>query len=767
MTPKLPWFGLLLLCLWGSRPAFSQNICLDFDGVDDYVHVNNLPLGNTDFTVEMWFASNTGNVQARELFSLDESGVIYYVYTNAGYLYMAVLSGAPSGAIQLSSQLVNDATWRHLAIVRQGNVIQPYLNGIPLAPVNLSLSFNSPEFRLSTDIGSNTSWWGYIDDVRVWNFAKTPQQVNEQKKCVPNEGTAGLQLYLTFDEGTPNGNNPPFTSDYSGNTNSAILYNFGLIPVTSPTIGQASNFVTSTAPMIYPALHDLKVKIKDYPYQNNLLTEICNGDPVHFSLTQSDTVPAPNPDVKVRWFYRDGGAAPVPLKGYPWLGYKFPVPTDSIDIDCANSTDGFVDRTFYAVSTVTDPVSGDSCDYKSDDYLLRICCPLSPATVTVFPSAICEGEQVSINVALNSPDPYVQNPGPLVTIDWFFNGNPLPAYQNQTSFSYLFSSPSNVGGVPTDFCFEARVSNCGSKSILARACITVDPQPVCGTIAGWPLPAPLNLTLVSTTPHLTYEICPGNDAQLGIDQPFLYCIPQWQFSFDQITWSSSLGMSNSVQNTNILPSYLWPPGATSIYYRIQCNPLSNPSGCDPCYSDMVEIRLQGAPPANSIVGQQQVCKGDLNTLSVANPNAAHTYTWLCDGLPVATGPTFSYTAVQSACYWVETSDGNCYVVESPQFCVEVCEVVPILSCPLTPNECACLGDPITLSACDSYSTCAGQNLQYTWYIDGVQQSSSACFITHTPPAVGATYRVEITDLTTGCTAATERTIVPCDKVGSE
>jgi hypothetical protein len=49
----------------------------------------------------------------------------------------------------------------------------------------------------------------------------------------------------------------------------------------------------------------------------------------------------------------------------------------------------------------------------------------------------------------------------------------------------------------------------------------------------------------------------------------------------------------------------------------------------------------------------------------------------------------------------------------------------------------------------------------------VQQSSGGCTITHTPAAAGATYRVEVTDLTTGCTAATERTIVPCDKVGSE
>ncbi|MBK6901472.1 MAG: hypothetical protein IPH04_01325 [Saprospirales bacterium] len=45
---------------------------------------------------------------------------------------------------------------------------------------------------------------------------------------------------------------------------------------------------------------------------------------------------------------------------------------------------------------------------------------------------------------------------------------------------------------------------------------------------------PANLTLIANTPWLTYEICPGDDASVGMDPsmpPFLNCNPQWQYSF--------------------------------------------------------------------------------------------------------------------------------------------------------------------------------------------------------------------------------------------
>ncbi|MFK7809307.1 MAG: hypothetical protein AB8F74_15995, partial [Saprospiraceae bacterium] len=484
------------------------------------------------------------------------------------------------------------------------------------------------------------------------------------------------------------------------------------------------------------------------------------GDPAHFTLLDNGIVPGPFSNIPVQWFY-DDGAGPVSLTSPPFSDFRFGIPQGEILYDCNNSTDGFVDRTFYAVSSVTAPGSTQACNYKSKDYDLRICCPISPATVSISPpDPLCEGETVTVNVCLNSPDLFVQTPGQYVDIEWYYDGTYI-GFTDQTCFNYTLTAPLVTS--PQSLCFEAEVSNCNGKIERFQSCLTVDPEPICGSIIGWPVASPMNITLVSTTPHLIYEICPENDAQVGQDptDPFIDCIPQWQYSYDCTTWFD-LGFSNTVQNTNVIPTSAWP--GNQIFYQVQCNPLSNPSGCDPCFSNKIEIRLPTPPIANSISGPNQVCNGDQNTLTVTTPDPTHTYTWFCNGLQVGTGTSYTYTANQSACYWLESTDGvGCYVVESPQYCVDVCDVKALLSCPLVPNDCACLGDPITLSACDSYSTCSPSNLSFTWYIDGVIQSNTACTITDTPPAGGATYKVEVIDLNTGCMGMTERTVVPCDK----
>ncbi|MFK7933110.1 MAG: LamG-like jellyroll fold domain-containing protein [Saprospiraceae bacterium] len=653
----------------------------------------------------------------------------------------------------------NDNSWHHLAVTKTATTLTFYIDcQVVGTPISLNTGFNFSNFHVGRQFTGAASpgmfWQGQQDDVRLWDFAKTQIQIDDEKHCVLSGQEKGLILYWNFDEGMAGGNNAGAVAvDSSPNGYDGTFNNFALL-------NNNSNYISSTAPLVYPNLNNLDLEIRDYPYRTNLLTEICPEEPAHFCLLKDGSTPGPYSNVLVDWFY-DDGVGEVALTSPPFSGFKYGVPAGEIKYDCSASTNGYVDRTYYAKSTVTEPSTGEVCVYKSEEYDLRICCPISSSTVSMTPSTpMCEFGTTQFTVCLNSPDPFVQTPGSFVDIEWYLDGNYL-GFTDQTCINYTLSG---IGGIttPLPFCFEARVSNCNGKTASFQACNTIDPDPVCGTIEALPQGSPMNLTLVATSPHLIYELCPEDDAQLGIIQPFQKCNPQWQYTFTPSTPNSwqSLGFTNSVQNTNILPTPAWT--GNSIFYRIECQTLSNPSGCDPCYSDMIEIRLATPPPANSITGNNQLCAGQSNTLSVANPNAAHTYTWYCDGLQVGTGTTYMYSAAQSACYWIESSDG-CYVVESPPYCVTVCQVIPSLTCPLPPNDCACLGDPITLSACNSSSTCSPANLQFTWYIDNVLQNNPGCTITHTPPAAGATYRVEIVDTVTGCTAFREKTIIPCDK----
>ena len=767
MKTNFQWLLLSLSILTTS--LYSQNVCLDFDGVDDYID-SPIPIGNNDFTTELWFRSMStdtdiscsGNFE--RLFSFGGPNTRFELGLCGGELniFWFETNNNQQGPTSCQAGLsYNDNLWHHIAVTRAAQTVTIYIDCVPIVcPLTVNSGFNMTTFRLGKWPGGGATpgelWLGQMDDVRIWNFAKTQVQIDAEKHCVLSGNETDLQLYYNFDEGIAGGANTGPILDTSPNGLNGVPNGFAFN-------GNSSNYINSTADLVYPNLNNTSIEIKDYPYQNALLTEICPEDPAHFSMLQNGAVPGPFNNVTVAWWYYDDVITNphVQLTSPPFTDFRFGVPSGNINYDCTADTDGFVNRTFYAISTVQSNSNNEICDYKSEEYDLRICCDISPATVDIIPpDPICDNEIVTVNVCLNSPDLFVQTPGPYVDIVWMVNGNPATSLNGQLCFSHIIFPP--YPSLPHDYCFKATVTNCNGKSASFQDCIRVDPEPICGTIDAMPLGSPQNLTLISTTPHLIYEICPGNDAILGIDAPFQSCNPQWQYSFDCNTWND-LGFSNSVQNTNIIPTSTWT--SSSIFYQIQCNPLSNPSGCDPCFSNKVEIRLKDQPIQNSVAGgTNQLCKGASNTLSVASQNPLHTYTWFCDGLQVATGPMFTYIADKSACYWFETYDG-CYAVESPPYCVEVCEVIPLMTCPLPPNECACLGVPITLDACASSSTCSNPtpNLQFTWFINNVQQPPSGCTITHTPPVAGATYRVEIVNTATGCVASTEKTVVPCDK----
>jgi hypothetical protein len=217
-----------------------------------------------------------------------------------------------------------------------------------------------------------------------------------------------------------------------------------------------------------------------------------------------------------------------------------------------------------------------------------------------------------------------------------------------------------------------------------------------------------------------------------------------------------LGTSNSSQNTNILPSYYWPTGQSQIFYRVKCAPESTPSGCEPCYSNIIRVILKSPPPLQSVTGVTPICKGNVITLSIPIVMTGTSYTWFHDGLQVGTGQF--YTASEAGCYWFE-SDNGCQVTTSPPFCLEVCEVVAVISCPLAPNECACEGDNIYLSGCDSEDNCAGA-LTYSWEIDGVFYSSN-CTMQYPPDTSGNNIQLTVTNTVTGCSNTASTFIKPC------
>lgn len=758
-----------ILCLWllfgSSTLAVGQNVAMHFDGVDDYLIETSGVINSYDFTVEGWFntaSTSTGSscTQAVE--------VLWYSGHNREYFLLGECDGElvvstntlASGFLSFPTGLAGDIRggWHHIAVTFEE--ISPNVVDFKLY-IDCQFIFRDAIATWTQDIfalGTHglldpdfKPYHGAMDDIKIHAKPIIQQQICDNDRCIPTTARElkRLRAFYSFDEGDPDQDNTGRTTvaDQVGNRFPATLNGFALL-------GSSSNYINSTSP-VFPRTDLICPLITSVPFQMDTLDQICGTEPVHLCLndTSGKVLPTPPYLDSIRWVYTNNNGGTFSLidtaLGDIICGVASP---GAFMVDCSTSTLGYEDWEVRGELKFKDQM--DSCYHLTKPVPLRVCCSLDSLKIdgsTNHPmDLLCDMDTVDFTIDLLPNYPFLRNAASGVTIDWSFNGTALPQFANQTSFNYN----NIIIDVATGACFQAVVDFpiCGKKATI-DLCFLVDPRPICGTIDT--LMMPTALTQLSASPKI-YEICPGDDAALKIDDPFFNCIPHWEYCFDLSVptpiWYP-MGATNSQQNTNIIPTAAWP--GSQIYYRIECRPINDPSGCEPCYSDTLEIRLQTPLVAGTILGKPMVCEGDNLLLTHSGFDPTLTHQWYCNGMPVGNGgPTL--TATMTGCYWVESTDG-CEVISTPKYCTMFCEVVATISCP---DVCPRPGVPITLSGCDSFDTC-GKPLTYQWQVsNGPAPTINGCQITHIPDPAGTTYTLIVLN-SIGCADMTSVTIVPC------
>lgn len=236
-----------MLCY--AQVSLAQN-ALHFveSGASDFV-VTTFPgiTGTNPRTVEAWI-NTTANANPSQ-------GGVQQIITDWGVfatgnrftfcvLWNNAIRAEVSGSGLSGTIAVNDGLWHHVAVTYDptaSNQIALYVDGVLDVSGNLTVPINtlSGNMKIGQRMDATRHFDGAIDEVRVWNFAKTQAQIMSSMNGELCGNPTGLLAYYTFNHGMANGNNGTVRTliDYSGNNYNGSLINFGLS-------GTTSNWVT-------------------------------------------------------------------------------------------------------------------------------------------------------------------------------------------------------------------------------------------------------------------------------------------------------------------------------------------------------------------------------------------------------------------------------------------------------------------------------------------------------------------------------------------
>jgi hypothetical protein len=235
---------------------------LSFDGVDDYVSVPDSaslrsPASVDKITVSAWIYHRGYNtceiVIARKTFSWRfGTGGTWASGAGQNSLFLQIWSESGTQYNYFANKQVTLNQWHHVVAVWDGSNIYFYIDGQSAGSVshNIGMRDSSDLVYIGRGDGGCQGYFnGLIDEVRIYNYARTPDEIRldynagyaarfgPATDCNSDPGscmTKGLVAYWSFDEGSGN-----IAYDSSGNGNHGTIYG---AKWTSGKFGQALSF---------------------------------------------------------------------------------------------------------------------------------------------------------------------------------------------------------------------------------------------------------------------------------------------------------------------------------------------------------------------------------------------------------------------------------------------------------------------------------------------------------------------------------------------
>ncbi|HFE64883.1 MAG TPA: hypothetical protein ENK14_10795, partial [Caldithrix sp.] len=203
-----------------ATDGFSGN-ALDFDGNNDYVncgHDASLDI-TTYLTIEAWIYYRGGETYPRIV--QKSPAYTMLIYNSSGKLGWYGYIGGTEVDIEFSDAVIPTNIWTHVAVTYNGSALKAYINGEEKNSESYSgyIQTTANSLLLGNRSAGDRTFDGRMDEVRIWNTARTTEQINENMLSELIGSESGLVSYWKFNESS--GTNLP---DQAG-SNDGTLHN--------------------------------------------------------------------------------------------------------------------------------------------------------------------------------------------------------------------------------------------------------------------------------------------------------------------------------------------------------------------------------------------------------------------------------------------------------------------------------------------------------------------------------------------------------------
>jgi hypothetical protein len=191
-----------------AAPCIGGGSALAFDGVGARVIADltgSLPTGNSARTVEMWayVRPTSWAVNRHTLFEYG-TNILHQAFAIDMEPFPNMQVYSWDDDIFFDTGLAEPEGWLHVAATYDGRTMRAYLNGVEKGsrqPTDV-LATTPTNVRIAYSLHTDAHFDGILDEVRVWNIARTADEIknNMSVRLMGNE--PWLIAYWRFDEGS-------------------------------------------------------------------------------------------------------------------------------------------------------------------------------------------------------------------------------------------------------------------------------------------------------------------------------------------------------------------------------------------------------------------------------------------------------------------------------------------------------------------------------------------------------------------------------------